>query len=55
MQKTMRAAVFAGEGTLEIRRVPVSALEKDTEILVRVEACSVCGTCLLYTSDAADD
>lgn len=44
MRKTMRAAVFAGEGTLEIRRVPVSALEKDTEILVRVEACSVCGT-----------
>lgn len=44
MKKTMKAAVFAGEGRLEIRDVPVPALQKDTDILVKIEACSVCGT-----------
>lgn len=44
MNGMMKAAVFAGEGKLEIRSVPIPVLERDTDLIVKVEACSICGT-----------
>ncbi len=40
----MLAAVFEGEGRLEVREVPVPAVRKDDEVLLRVDAASICGT-----------
>ncbi len=42
--KTMLAAVFEGEGKLAIREVPVPQLQTRQDVLIRVEACGVCGT-----------
>ena len=44
---TMRAAVFAGVGTLEIRDVREPQAEGEHDVKVRVLACGICGT---YTS-----
>lgn len=40
---TMRAAVYRGEGTLRLERIPVPEIEAG-ELLVRVDACGICGT-----------
>jgi 2-desacetyl-2-hydroxyethyl bacteriochlorophyllide A dehydrogenase len=42
--KTMLAAVFEGEGKLAVREVPVPRLKTRQDVLVKVEACGVCGT-----------
>jgi (R,R)-butanediol dehydrogenase / meso-butanediol dehydrogenase / diacetyl reductase len=42
--KTMLAAVFEGEGRLGIREVPIPQLTSPQDVLVKVEACGVCGT-----------
>jgi (R,R)-butanediol dehydrogenase / meso-butanediol dehydrogenase / diacetyl reductase len=42
--RTMLAAVFEGEGQLAIREVPVPQLTSRQDVLVKVEACGVCGT-----------
>lgn len=42
--KTMWAAVFEGDGKLAIREVPVPRIKTRQDVLVRVEACGVCGT-----------
>ncbi|MCZ2154231.1 MAG: alcohol dehydrogenase catalytic domain-containing protein [Bryobacterales bacterium] len=39
----MRAAVYTGEGRVEVQSIPVPAL-KHGEVLVRVEACGICHT-----------
>lgn len=42
--ETMRAAVFLGEGRLEIQDRPVPEIKQRDEVLLRVEAASVCGS-----------
>ena len=36
-------------------RVYENPIPKGKEILIKILACGVCHSCLLYTSDAADD
>ncbi|MEI6351248.1 MAG: zinc-binding dehydrogenase [Verrucomicrobiota bacterium] len=43
LPRTARAAVLSAPGTLEIREFPLRSIRPD-EILVRVEACGICGT-----------
>jgi 2-desacetyl-2-hydroxyethyl bacteriochlorophyllide A dehydrogenase len=43
-RKRMRAAVFEGNGVLNIKEVDAPVVEKGTDVLVRVEMCSICGT-----------
>lgn len=40
----MKAVVFEKEGVYGIREIPVPRIEKPDQILVKVEACSICGT-----------
>ena len=40
----MRAAVFAGNGVVELRDVPEPVIEAADDVLIEVEACGVCGT-----------
>ncbi|HSR49326.1 MAG TPA: alcohol dehydrogenase catalytic domain-containing protein [Acidobacteriota bacterium] len=44
MPQTMLAAVFAGEGSLELQQRPVPSLQSDDQVLIEVEGCGVCGT-----------
>lgn len=44
MKDTMLAAVFQGEGKLTLKEVPVPRLERDDQVLLKVEAVSICGT-----------
>ena len=44
MKQTMRAAVFEGEGRLVLRTMPAPEIRRAADVLIRVEACSVCGT-----------
>ncbi len=41
---TMTAAIFEDEGTLAIRQIPVPTIESPQDVLIKVEACGVCGT-----------
>ncbi len=41
---TMEAAVFEGEGKLTIKSVPTPKIEREDQVLVKVEAVSICGT-----------
>ncbi len=43
-EATMQAAVFEDEGRLVVREVPVPTIGAPDEVLVKVEACGVCGT-----------
>ena len=40
----MRAAVFAGDGVVELRDVPEPTVEADDDVIFEVEACGICGT-----------
>lgn len=44
MKQKMRAAVFQGEGKLEIQTVDIPKIKKADDVLVQIEACSICGT-----------
>jgi len=44
MGEKMRAAVFEGEGVLNIKEVDVPKIEKPDDVIVKVEMCSICGT-----------
>ncbi|MDD2958709.1 MAG: zinc-dependent alcohol dehydrogenase family protein [Lachnospiraceae bacterium] len=44
MQGTMKAAFFEGNGVLEIRETEIPVLDREDEMLLKVEACSICGT-----------
>jgi len=41
--KTMRAAVFCGDGRIEVRREPLPRVAAD-EVLVRLEGCGICAS-----------
>lgn len=40
----MRAAVFKGDGRLEVESVPMPRIESDSDVLLKVEAASICGS-----------
>jgi threonine dehydrogenase-like Zn-dependent dehydrogenase len=42
--KTMVVPIFKGEGRLEYEARPIPQLEQPDDILVRIEACGICGT-----------
>jgi L-iditol 2-dehydrogenase len=44
MNRTMQAAVFEGEGKLTLKAVPVPSVERPDQVLLKVEAVSICGT-----------
>lgn len=44
MEKKMKAAVFEGEGKLAIKEVPVPSIREAEDVLLEVEAASICGT-----------
>ena len=41
--KTMKAAVFEGNGILQYKDVPVPTIQREYDVLVQVEAASICG------------
>jgi L-iditol 2-dehydrogenase len=41
--KTMRAAVYRGQGRVGVETVPIPEI-RDGEVLFRVAACGICGT-----------
>ena len=47
----MRAAIFSGPGKLDVTTVPVPHIANADEVLMKVEACGVCGTDLHILSD----
>jgi len=44
MEGKMKAAVFESEGNLVLKEVPVPSIERDDELIIRVESASICGT-----------
>ena len=44
MEKRMRVPVFRGEGLLEYEDRPVPCVQAADDVIVRVEACGICGT-----------
>ena len=44
MQGTMKAAVYEGEGVLTVKEVVIPQVRKDTDVLIRVDAASICGS-----------
>lgn len=42
--ENMKAAVFEKEGSLVLKEVPVPAITRDGQVLIEVEAVSICGT-----------
>ncbi|MBI5118120.1 alcohol dehydrogenase catalytic domain-containing protein [Candidatus Poribacteria bacterium] len=44
MKKQMVAAVFEGNGVLQLRKKPVPAVSREKDVLLRIEVASVCGT-----------
>ncbi len=44
LPQTMLAAVFEGKGKLSLKKMPVPKIGKPDEVLLKVEAASICGT-----------
>ena len=44
VKKKMRAAVFEGNGVLNIKEVDTPQIRKPDDLIVEVEMCSICGT-----------
>ena len=44
MADTMLAAVFEAPGTLTLKEMPVPSIQDPGEVLLEVEAASICGT-----------
>ena len=44
MKKTMRAAVFEGEGVLTVKDVPYPVIKNPHQLILKVEAASICGS-----------
>ncbi len=44
MKRHERAAIFRGNGVLEYTERPRPVLERDDDVIVRIEACGICGT-----------
>lgn len=47
----MRAAVFEKVGVLTVKEVPKPQIQKDTDVIIQVELCSICGTDVHIMSD----
>lgn len=41
---TMKAAIFEGNGKVSIKQVPIPKIKSSNEVLIKVEAASICGT-----------
>lgn len=44
MNQTMRAAIFEGNGVLTVKDIPIPAIQRDTQLLLKVDAASICGS-----------
>ena len=44
----MKAAVLTGIGRMEVREVPDPKIEKDTDVLLKIEKVGVCGSDVHY-------
>ena len=44
MQGLMRAAIFEGNGVLSVQSVPIPTIQTDSQLLLKVEAASICGS-----------
>ena len=44
MGKTMRAAIFEGEGVLTVKNVPYPEIKNSHQLILKVEAASICGS-----------
>jgi len=44
MKKTMRAAIFEGNGVITIKEIEVPKIQKGDDIILKVLVCSICGT-----------
>ena len=44
MSSFMRAAIFEGNGVLSVKDVPIPQLQKPDQVLLKVEAASICGS-----------
>ena len=44
MNKTMKAAIFESEGKLTLTDIPVPQIQRTDEVLLKIEAASICGT-----------
>ena len=42
--KTMKAAMFRGNGVLNIEEIPVPEIQKDTEVKLKIKAAGICGS-----------
>lgn len=42
--ETMKAIIYEDVGKFSVKQVPVPKVEKSTDLLLRVDACSICGT-----------
>ena len=41
---TMKAAIFEGDGKLTLKEVPIPTIKSSQEVMIKVEAASICGT-----------
>ncbi|WP_240410073.1 zinc-dependent alcohol dehydrogenase family protein [Flavisolibacter nicotianae] len=44
MKETMKALVYGGPGTIELKEVPVPTISKPTDALIRLTRTTICGT-----------
>ncbi len=44
MKDTMKGLVFLGDGKYEIKQVPFPKIKRANEVILKIEACSICGT-----------
>lgn len=44
MLKQMLAAVFEGEGKLNLKKVPIPSIENEKDVIIKVDSVSICGT-----------
>src|SRR4051794_26763374 len=51
MAETMRAVVFEGAGRFAVRDVPRPTVQREDDVLLRVDACGICGTDLHIVED----
>ena len=48
--ETMKAVIYEDVGKFSVKQVPVPKVEKGTDLLLRVDACSICGTYSFYST-----
>jgi threonine dehydrogenase-like Zn-dependent dehydrogenase len=50
LPEKIKAAIFAGEGKLEIVQRPLPVVKEADDVLIKVEVCGICGTDLRFLS-----